>query len=118
MPKKLRAGVIGVGTFGSQHARIYAELDSVDLVAVSDLKTDRLDDITRRYNVDSSCPDVMYAPEIGGHYTGILRDEINHFVECVMYDRKPAVSGQDGKQAVAVVCAIAESLKTKQPIYL
>ncbi len=333
MLKKLRAGVIGVGTFGSQHARVYAELDSVDLVAVSDLKTDRLDDLAKRYNVkaytdsnellskenldlvsvctsdelhvepvlsainskvnvlvekplamtvsdceliiresekagvklmvghilrfdpryyiarqsvangqigdpvhisarrnnlikseerlanhtsvafflgihdidfmnwcvgskaervyaesnsnvlkdigaddsclalikfqngtiaslevswilpnsfskrldaqfvvvgtdgaiyvdgsgqavevythdESLCPDVMYAPEIGGHYTGILKDEIAHFVECVMYDRKPAVSGQDGKEAVTVVCAIAESLKTKQPIYL
>ena len=67
---------------------------------------------------ESSCPDVMYAPEIDGRYTGILRDEISHFIECVMYDKKPAVSGQDGKKAVEVVCAITESLKTQQPIYL
>jgi len=333
MPKRLRAGVIGVGTFGSQHARVYAELESVDLVAVSDLRTDRLDDLTKRYNVkaytdfndllnkenldlvsictsdefhvepvlsavnsgvnvlvekplamtvsdcdtiiyesdkagvklmvghilrfdpryytarqsiangqignpvhfsarrnnliksaerlgqhtsvafflgihdvdfmnwcigskvervyaesnscllkdigtadsclalikyqhgtiaslevswilpnsfskrldaqfvavgtegavyvdgsgqaveiylqdESYCPDVMYAPEIGGRYTGILRDEIAHFVDCVMYDKKPSVSGQDGKEAVKVVCAITESLKTNQPVYL
>jgi len=67
---------------------------------------------------ESSCPDVMYAPEIGGRYTGILRDEIAHFVDCIMYDKKPAVSGQDGMEAVRVVCAIAESLKTKQPVYM
>ena len=67
---------------------------------------------------ESSCPDVMYAPEIHGRYTGILRDEIAHFVECVMYDRKPLISGQDGKEAVEVVCAITESLKIGQPIYL
>ena len=35
MPGKLRAGVIGVGTFGSLHTRVYAELESVDLVAVA-----------------------------------------------------------------------------------
>ena len=67
---------------------------------------------------EGSCPDVMYAPEIGGRYTGILRDEISHFIECVLSDRRPAVTGQDGKAAVEVVCAITESLKTKQPVYL
>jgi len=51
MPKRLRADVIGVGTFGSQHAGVYAELESVNLVAVSDLRTDRLDDLTKKYNV-------------------------------------------------------------------
>ncbi|MBN2014532.1 MAG: Gfo/Idh/MocA family oxidoreductase [Candidatus Altiarchaeota archaeon] len=33
---KLKAAVIGVGSMGRNHARIYAELDSTDLVAVSD----------------------------------------------------------------------------------
>jgi len=32
----IRAGVIGVGTMGRHHARVYAELDGVELVAVAD----------------------------------------------------------------------------------
>jgi predicted dehydrogenase len=67
---------------------------------------------------ESTCPDVMYAPELRGRYTGILKDEIAHFVECVQQDKMPAVTGQDGKAAVEVACAIAESLDKQQPVYL
>jgi predicted dehydrogenase len=63
-------------------------------------------------------PDVMYAPEIYGRYTGILRDEITHFVQCVQQGKTPAVTGQDGKTAVEVACAIAESAEKQQPVYL
>jgi len=67
---------------------------------------------------ESSCPDVMYTPEIYGKYTGILKDEISHFVECVRDDKTPAATGQDGKAAVEIVCAIAESLEKQIPVYL
>ena len=67
---------------------------------------------------ESSCVDVMYAPEIRGRHTGILRDEIMHFVECVQQDKAPAVTGRDGRAAVELACAIAESAEKQQPIYL
>lgn len=71
------------------------------------------------YHTDVSvCPDVMYAPEVRGKYTGILRDEIEHFIECVQQNKTPAVTGRDGKAAVEVVCAIAESVEKQQPVYL
>lgn len=66
----------------------------------------------------STCPDVMYAPELYGRYTGILKDEIKHFVECIQQDKTPAVTGQDAKAAVAVVCAMAESVEKGKPVYL
>lgn len=37
---KLKAAVIGVGSMGRNHARVYSELDSVELVAVSDLNSE------------------------------------------------------------------------------
>ena len=37
MTEKLRAAVIGVGHLGKEHARIYAECEGVDLVAVVDM---------------------------------------------------------------------------------
>ena len=37
MTKRLKAAVIGVGSMGLNHARVYAELDNVQLVAVADL---------------------------------------------------------------------------------
>lgn len=35
--KKLNVAVIGVGSMGKNHARVYSEMDNVDLVAISDV---------------------------------------------------------------------------------
>ncbi|MBD3181520.1 hypothetical protein GF312_04455 [Candidatus Poribacteria bacterium] len=69
-------------------------------------------------DTESECPDVMYTPELYGMKTGILRDEINHFVDCIKYDKNPAVTGEDGRAAVEVVRALEESIKYRQPIGL
>jgi predicted dehydrogenase len=43
-----RAGVVGVGRFGQNHARLYAELPSVDLVGLYDIDADRGAEIAAR----------------------------------------------------------------------
>ena len=35
MSTKLRAGVVGVGSMGWNHARIYGELDNAELTAIT-----------------------------------------------------------------------------------
>jgi len=57
-------------------------------------------------------PEISYAPDLLGESVGILRDELAHFVECVTQCAAPAVSGEDGKRAVEVACAIQESLRS------
>jgi predicted dehydrogenase len=47
--KPLRVAVIGVGHFGRNHARIYAGMDDVDLVAVADPDEDRCRAIGEQY---------------------------------------------------------------------
>ncbi len=47
---KLRAGVIGVGHLGRHHARIYHQLDNVELVAVSDLSESSAQTIAQQYH--------------------------------------------------------------------
>lgn len=42
MPNVLRAAVIGLGAMGANHARVYAELPGVELVAVADVDPERL----------------------------------------------------------------------------
>ncbi len=44
----MRAAVIGVGSMGTNHARVYNELDEVELVAVADANGDRADCIACR----------------------------------------------------------------------
>jgi UDP-N-acetylglucosamine 3-dehydrogenase len=45
----LRSAVIGLGAMGANHARVYAEIDGVELVAVADTDAGRLDAAVRRW---------------------------------------------------------------------
>jgi len=47
--QKLRAAVIGLGETGQHHARVYAQMEDVDLVAVCDSDCQRLQNITRTW---------------------------------------------------------------------
>jgi len=40
--RKLTAGVIGLGSMGTSHARVYSEIDGVELAAVADVSPERL----------------------------------------------------------------------------
>lgn len=42
--------------------------------------------------------------------------EMEHFVDCVVNDRQPRVTGQDGLQALAMVLGVNESLRTGQSV--
>src|ERR1700732_2534069 len=46
---KLRVGVIGVGHIGSNHARLYAEIDSAEFAAVYDVDLGRAASIAKKY---------------------------------------------------------------------
>lgn len=51
MSKLLRVAVIGAGNMGRNHARVYAEMDDVELVAVADPMPDLLQRIAIRHRV-------------------------------------------------------------------
>jgi UDP-N-acetylglucosamine 3-dehydrogenase len=46
----LKVAVIGIGSMGQNHARIYADLSDVELVAVADTHSEQLADVARKYN--------------------------------------------------------------------
>lgn len=48
--KPLRVGVIGVGNMGLHHARVYSQLDNVELCAVADFDTTRAQEVAARFN--------------------------------------------------------------------
>lgn len=47
----MKVAVIGVGSMGINHLRVYTELDDVELVGVSDISEDRLQMVASRYSV-------------------------------------------------------------------
>jgi predicted dehydrogenase len=51
MTKLLRAAVIGAGSMGRNHARVYAEMDDAELIAVADPDQASLDKIAQRHRV-------------------------------------------------------------------
>ncbi|MEA3400346.1 MAG: Gfo/Idh/MocA family oxidoreductase [Armatimonadota bacterium] len=61
-------------------------------------------------------PDIAYWTEMHGRAYGGLRTQLEHFAECVLKDREPAISPQDARQAVAVAAAIHESLERGAPV--
>ena len=44
--------------------------------------------------------------------------EIRHFIECVLEDKEPVVTGEDGKKAVEAVLAATKSILTGEPVDL
>src|SRR3984893_18062966 len=51
---KLRVGVIGVGHIGSNHARLYAEIDSAEFAAVYDVDLARAASIAKKYRATAA----------------------------------------------------------------
>jgi predicted homoserine dehydrogenase-like protein len=48
--KKIRVGVVGVGSLGQWHARIYSEMPDVELAGVYDADKKRAKEIAERYH--------------------------------------------------------------------
>ena len=46
----VRAGVVGVGSMGRHHARVYNELSTVDLVGVCDVDDDRASEVAAEFD--------------------------------------------------------------------
>jgi len=60
--------------------------------------------------------DPMFRPVLYGQQPLVLREELHHFVKCVLEDKTPVVGGADGRAATAVALAIEESLRLGQPV--
>ena len=50
MSDMVEAGVVGVGSMGTHHARVYSELTGVDLVGVSDVDRQRANEVADRFD--------------------------------------------------------------------
>lgn len=50
MNKRINVGVIGVGNMGRHHARVYSEIEGVDLVAVVDADKNNARRVARKFN--------------------------------------------------------------------
>ena len=52
MSRKTKVGVVGVGYLGQIHAKIYHEMDNVELVMLADTHENTISELAHRYNCD------------------------------------------------------------------
>ncbi|MFC1718735.1 Gfo/Idh/MocA family protein [Candidatus Poribacteria bacterium] len=67
---------------------------------------------------DASNPDVFVFPTIHGKPMGFGIESIRHFVDCVVNDKEPMSTGEDGLAATRIIAAIQESSKKGEPVGL
>ena len=51
--KKLSVGVIGAGSWGKNHLRVFSDLEDVELVAVCDTDHRRVKDSAEKYRIQT-----------------------------------------------------------------
>lgn len=63
-------------------------------------------------------PDTIHWPVTNNRIIGALREEMNHFLECIIFDQQPMVTGKDGLDSLKVALAIIESYEKRKVIQL
>ncbi|MBM3497587.1 MAG: Gfo/Idh/MocA family oxidoreductase [Armatimonadetes bacterium] len=58
------------------------------------------------------------AGDVMGEPTGFVRQAIQHFVDCVLQDREPLITGEDGLAITRTLCAVIEAAETGQAVEL
>jgi predicted dehydrogenase len=63
-------------------------------------------------------PDTRHWPEIHGKLVGAAKLELEHFFECVLDGREPVVTGEDGRQSLAIMLAAEKSIAENRVVEL
>lgn len=75
--KKIRVGIIGIGRMGQYHLNILRNLSEIQMVGISDINKERMDDLSYRFSVDryenykkllKKCDAVFIATPTTTHY--------------------------------------------------
>ena len=108
---KLRVGVIGVGAFGEVHVATYQSLPDVEIVAISDSRPERLEEVGEKYRVKGRHLDFReLCARRDIELISVVTQESAHLapVLAAVKERKPVVlekpiatSVEDGEQMIA-----------------
>lgn len=106
----IKAAVIGVGSMGRNHARIYWELPTTDLVGVADANKITADGIASRYNtkgytdfrqmLDEQQPDIVTIAVPTSHHLEIALEAIRRGIH-LLIEKPIAFSVEEGNQIIA-----------------
>ncbi|MGE5581722.1 MAG: Gfo/Idh/MocA family protein [Bacillota bacterium] len=63
-------------------------------------------------------PDTRHWPKMHGKINGALKAEVEHFFDCILYDREPLSGGENGRRAVEIMLAAERSIAEDRVISL
>jgi predicted dehydrogenase len=63
-------------------------------------------------------PDTRHWPSMNGRLVGAAKLEVEHFFDCVIKDKKPIVTGEDGRQSLEIMLAAEKSIAEDKKISL
>lgn len=111
MTKLLRAAVIGAGSMGRNHARLYAEMDDAELVAVADSDQEVLTKIAHRHRIrtytdyramlDREQIDLVSVVVPTEHHYAVARDTLLAGVPTLV-EKPIAATVEEGAELVAL----------------
>ena len=75
-----------------------------------------VDDYDRKITVYDSkgvvYPDSIMKPNVWGKVTGVLKEELSIFLDCIINDEAPIVSGEDALETIELALAVKQSSET------
>ncbi len=71
-----------------------------------------------QYGERAAYRDVLGMVSVFGEQMGFTLESIHYFADCVIQNRQPSPTGDDGLRNTAVVCAALKSAQTGQPVTL
>lgn len=111
MTKLLRAGLIGAGSMGRNHARVYAEMDDAELVAVADPDQESLNKIAQRHRartytdyhamLDREQLDLISVVVPTEHHFSVARDVLLAGIPTLI-EKPIATSVEEGVELIAL----------------
>jgi UDP-N-acetylglucosamine 3-dehydrogenase len=63
-------------------------------------------------------PDTRHWPAMHGKLVGAAKLELEHFFECVMADKTPMITGEDGRRSLEVMLAVEKSISEERIVSL
>lgn len=63
-------------------------------------------------------PDTRHWPSMHGKLVGAAKLEVEHFFECVLQDKTPLVTGEDGRKSLEVMLAVEKSIAENRIVTL
>jgi len=119
---RFQNGILGVAELGwhYQAGHVFGGTGSVEVIGTKGSLAIQ-EGSGQLLHISESCTralDTRYGPQVYGRTRGIWRDQVEHFVHCVLSGEEPRMTGEDATEALRLSLAMERSAKEGRVIEL